>query len=111
MNDLPDDGLHDPNPAVTDPGIDELLEVDELLDDEALDRELAASDQLLSTQLRELLDPDEALGRRTAVDVGRALRSRSTMAAALDLLGTGWWTARALLTDDPGRADEEPEGI
>ena len=53
----------------------------------------------LRDQLRSLLDPTADLGPRTANDVDRALRSRSTTSAVWDLLGTGWWTLRSLATD------------
>ncbi len=107
MNEVPTDDPRNLRPAEADRGVDDV--VDEVVDEAALDRELAAGDDLLSAQLRRLLDPGEELGTRTAVDVGRALRSRSVAGATLDLLGTGWWTARALLTDDRASADEEPE--
>ncbi len=80
------------------------------VDERALDRALAEDDSELALQLRALLDPDDDLGARTAQDVDRALRSRNTMGAALDLLGVGWWTARALLTDDHRPADRGHEG-
>ena len=80
------------------------------LDESALDRELADDDAELSEQLRALFGPVEDLGTRTAQDVDRALRSRNTFGAALDLLGVGWWTARSLLTDDHRPADRGDEG-
>jgi len=75
-----------------------------------LDRELDEPMQPLQDQLRALLDPSDGLSGRTALDVDRALRARSPLTAALDLLGLGWWTAKTLLTDDPQRADGEGEG-
>jgi hypothetical protein len=102
-------------------GHDGLDDLDEL----AIDRELSGADDLLSAQLRELLDPAAGLRERTAQDIDRSLRGRSSLTAALDLLGLGWWTAKALLGDDtaddggrerrtlstdPERADPEGEG-
>jgi hypothetical protein len=90
-----------------DPFDDTPLEMDEA----ELDRALADDDAAaLGIHLRSLLDPDTELTSRTANDVGRALRSRNTTAAALDLLGVGWWTVRALLTDDTRSADRDHEG-
>ena len=83
---------------------------DPVLDESLLDRALAEDDTELASQLRALLDPDATFGERTANDVDRALRSRNTLGAALDLLGVGWWTARALLTDDHRPADRVNEG-
>lgn len=83
---------------------------DEALDEGALDRALAVQDADLARQLRALLDPGEDLRQRTAADVDRALRGRSTLGAALELLGVGWWTAASLLTDDDPRADRRGEG-
>jgi hypothetical protein len=95
------------------------------LDAQALDRELDDRDDLLSSQLRELLDPAAGFSERTTQDIDRSLRGRSGLTAALDLLGLGWWTARALLgydgaddatrhtrtlSSDPRRADPEGEG-
>jgi hypothetical protein len=80
------------------------------LDETELDRALAAADPQLTAHLRTLLDPDADLTARTATDVDRALRSRDTLGAALELLGLGWWTTRALLTDDTRSADRDPEG-
>lgn len=93
-----------PHPRRPDP------EDETALDETALDRELAEDDADLALHLRALLDPDETFGERTANDVDRALRSRNTLGAALDLLGVGWWTARALLTDDHRPADRVNEG-
>lgn len=76
---------------------------DEELDEQSLDRELSDADEVLSAQLRELLDPAAGLTERTAEDIDRSLRGRSGLTAALDLLGLGWWTAKALLGD--GKAD------
>ena len=81
-----------------------------LVDEAELDRALATSPTTLRADLRTLLDPDRELGRRTATEVDRALRSRDTVGAALDLLTLGWWTARAVLTDDRRPADAEREG-
>lgn len=86
------------------------------LDDGELDRELERADTELSSRLRELVDHEVAatdgdeLRRRTAKDVDRALRARSTLGAALELIGTGWWTATTLLTDDTPPADRGREG-
>jgi len=87
---------------------DDLL--DELVDEAALDRALEASPEDLRTDLRTLLDPGHELQHRTVAEVDRALRSRDTVGAALDLLTVGWWTARAVLTDDRRPADAEREG-
>ncbi len=70
------------------------------MDEHELDLELEHADGQLGEQLRALLDPAEDLGDRTADDVDRTLRSRSTFAAALELLGLGWWTMRSFLGDD-----------
>ncbi len=101
------------------------LDLDDELDELAIERELSGADELLSSQLRELLDPAAGLRERTAQDIDRSLRGRSSVTAALDLLGLGWWTAKALLGDDraedrdrrprtlsadPERADPEGEG-
>lgn len=83
---------------------------DPMLDEHALERELAQQDDDLGRQLRALLDPGDDLRQRTAADVDRALRGRSTVGAALELLGVGWWTAAALLTDDDPHADRRGEG-
>jgi hypothetical protein len=84
----------------------EAADVDEpLLDEVQLDRALADGDDELGVQLRALLDPGAAVRDRTKADVDRALRSTNTMDALLDLAGVGWWTLRALLTDDRGPAD------
>jgi hypothetical protein len=88
------------------------------MDEHELDRALADADGTLGAQLRELLDPEQDVRRRTADDVDRTLRSRSTFSAALDLLGVGWWTARSVLGDDtaaglssgPPAADREGGG-
>jgi hypothetical protein len=72
---------------------------DEDLDEQELDRELSHADHVLSSQLRELLDPAAGLTERTAQDIDRSLRGRSALGAAFDLLGLGWWTATALLGD------------
>jgi hypothetical protein len=80
------------------------------LDEAALDLALADEDAALGTQLRALLDPGGERRARTAADVDRALRSRNTLGATLDLLSVGWWTARTLLTDDRSPADRGPEG-
>jgi hypothetical protein len=74
--------------------------------DEALE-----DDGELSARLRDLLDPSADLRDRTARDVDRALRDRSVLATALDLLGLGLWTTRALLSDPASPADQEQEGI
>lgn len=79
-------------------------------DEAELDRALEEDDRLLVEHLRTLLDPDADLGTRTVKDVDRALRGRNTLGSTLDLLGIGWWTARALLTDDHAPADRDDEG-
>lgn len=91
---------HDPHSEAAD--ID-----DPSLDEVQLDRALAEGDDELGVQLRALLDPGAAVQERTKADVDRALRSTNTMDALLDLAGVGWWTLRALLTDDRGSADGE----
>lgn len=79
----------------------------EELDELAIERELSGADELLSAQLRELLDPEAGLRERTAQDIDRSLRGRSSVGAAMELLGLGWWTAKALLGDD--RADDRAD--
>lgn len=79
------------------------------LDERELDRALAEDDPLLQVHLRALFDPGSDLTERTATDVDRALRSRDSLGAALELLGVGWWTARALLTESTRSADRDPE--
>jgi len=86
------------------------LTADERLDEAELDRALAANSDDLRADLRILLDPGHELLGRTAAEVDRTLRSRDTVGAALDLLTLGWWTARAVLTDDRRPADAEREG-
>lgn len=83
---------------------------DELLTEDDLDEELE-EDLELSERLRALFDPSADLRDRTADDVGRALQGRSVLATALDLLGLGLWTTRALLSDPASPADQEQEGI
>ena len=116
----------DDDPMAAAPMIDAAADQDDLgledeLDELAIERELSGADELLSAQLRELLDPAAGLSERTATDIDRSLRGRSSLTAALDLLGLGWWTAKALLGDDggqalrtlsadPERADPEGEG-
>lgn len=99
-----------PDPEPPEPAPNDPAPVETDLDEAELDRALAAADPQLTSQLRTLLDPDADLATRTASDVDRALRSRDTLGAALELLGLGWWTARALLTDDTRSADRDPEG-
>lgn len=94
-------------PSPQDPHTDGTDVDDPSLDEAQLDRALAEGDQALGAQLRALLDPGAAVGDRTKADVDRALRSTNTMDALLDLAGVGWWTLRALLTDDRGSADGE----
>jgi hypothetical protein len=91
--------IDDPN-AVTDDPVDEL----------ALDAELAESERLLDDEgvrssLVELLSAPEGLATRTAAQVGDALLTRSTLAAAVDLVTVGWHTFR-LLAGDPARDQE-----
>ena len=120
----------DDDPMAAAPMIDAAADQDDLgledeLDELAIERELSGADELLSAQLRELLDPAAGLSERTATDIDRSLRGRSSLTAALDLLGLGWWTAKALLGDDravdggpelrtlsadPEHADPEGEG-
>ena len=97
-----DDGLDR-----TEPGERELDERE--LDERELDRALAEDDPLLRGHLQALFDPGSDLNERTATDVDRALRSRDSVGAALELLGVGWWTARALLTEATRSADRDPE--
>ena len=80
------------------------------MNDELHDDDPDELDGDLGIRLRHLLDPSEDLAQRTSLDVDRALRGRSVLATALDLLGLGAWTARALLTDPPADADRVPEG-
>jgi len=79
-------------------------------DDAWLDRELDADPGVLGLHLRELLAPEEDLGRVTTNEVDRTLRSRSVLGTALDLLGVGWLTAREVLSDGRAAADGEGEG-
>lgn len=72
--------------------------------------ELDQGDDELTVRLRSLLDADHDLRGRTSADVERTLRGRSLLATGLELLGLGWWTTRALLSDEVGPADEEQEG-
>ncbi len=76
------------------------------LEEGVLDAELDASEQTFrdqfGTELAELVEAPAGLASRTAVGVGDALLTRSTLAAALDVLGTGWHTLR-LLVGEPDR--------
>ena len=81
------------------------------MNDAHLDAELEASEQIFRDQLggglAELLSAPADLASRTAAGVGDALLSRSTLAAALDLLGVGWHTIRYLAGDpDPTHSKE-----
>jgi hypothetical protein len=85
-------------------GFDELAEA-------RLDAELAASEEAVREQLggglAELLSPPADLTSRTAAGVGDALLTRSTLAAAMDLLSVGWHTVRYLAGDpDPNSRKE-----
>ena len=80
------------------------------VDERDLDAELDLDEELLGDRLRELLAPEEDLGRQTTHQVDQTLRARSVMATGMDLLGLGWLTMRELLTDEPTRADGEGEG-
>lgn len=100
---MDDDRLHDR--LHDDPMDGPMDDFEDELDEQELDRELSDADEMLSSQLRALLDPAAGLKERTAQDIDRSLRGRSGLTAALDLLGLGWWTAKALLGDD--RADDE----
>lgn len=75
-----------------------------------MDDELDAHEGLLGAHLRELLAPEDDLGRQTTHQVDRTLRARSVLATGLDLLGLGWLTMRELLTEEHLRADGESEG-
>jgi hypothetical protein len=97
-----DDGFGQTEPDRTEPDEREL-------DERELDRALADDDPLLQVHLQALLDPGGDLTERTASDVDRALRARDSVGAALELLGVGWWTARALLTEATRPADRDPE--
>jgi hypothetical protein len=79
------------------------------LDEDALDELLDGQDALLGDRLRQRLDPGDQLHQRAAADVDRALRSRTTLGATVELLGVGWWTLRSLLTDGPDAADRRDE--
>jgi hypothetical protein len=79
--------------------------------DARLDAELEAGEQIFREQLggglAELLSAPADLASRTAAGVGDALLTRSTLAAALDLLGVGWHTIRYLAGDpDPAHSKE-----
>lgn len=76
-----------------------------------LDDELAATEGRFTGELRALLTPGAGINRRTAESVDRALRSRSTGTAALELLGVGWQTLRLFLSDDPSGADLDRGGL
>jgi hypothetical protein len=76
-----------------------------------LDAQLAESEQIVREQLggglAELLSAPVDLASRTAAGVGDALLTRSTLAAALDLLSVGWHTVRYLAGDnDPAPPKE-----
>jgi len=99
-----------PRAAAADEAATDETTADELVDEAELDRALAASAEDLRADLRTLLDPGSELRGRTAAEVDRTLRSRDAVGAALDLLTLGWWTTRAVLTDDRRPADAEREG-
>jgi hypothetical protein len=71
---------------------------------------LAETEHLVREQLggglAELLEAPVDLASRTAAGVGDALLTRSTLAAALDLLSVGWHTVR-YLAGDPNPASSK----
>ena len=89
---------------------DETGEFDELTEAN-LDAELAATEQVvrehLGGGLAELLSAPADLTSRTAAGVGDALLTRSTLAAALDLLSVGWHTVRYLAGDPDPNSHKE----
>jgi hypothetical protein len=82
-------------------------------DEATLDAELEASEQVVRRQigsgLAELVSAPPDLATRTAAGVGDALLTRSTLAAALDLLGVGWHTVRYLAGDPEPAMRKETE--
>lgn len=83
-----------------DTDLDDPMDLDESFDDA----------DGLGEQLRSLIDPAADLTERTLDDVEGTMRARSALAMGLDLLGVGWWTVTAILTDEPSCADQEVEG-
>ena len=79
------------------------------LDPTALDRELAATDAVLSSSLRALRAPPENMEGRVADTVSQQLIGRSVAGAALDLLGLGVRALMAILTDEGPPADRYPD--
>jgi len=73
--------------------------------DAELEAELEACDQLYRDALADLFRVPSGLLDRTRTEVGEALLGRSTLLAGIDLLGTGWRTARLLFGPPPGAAD------
>jgi hypothetical protein len=76
-----------------------------------LDAELAETEQIVREQLAgglaELLSAPADLASRTAAGVGDALLTRSTLAAAVDLLAVGWHTVRYLAGDPNPTSSKE----
>ena len=81
--------------------MDHLLDRPLLAADDDLDAELDAT-EALGAELAQLLVPPPDLERRTTAVVTDGLLARSTMSAAVDLLGTGWRVLRLFAP----RADE-----
>lgn len=74
-----------------------------------VERELAATDDLVAPSLAQLRRPPADLGFRTHDRAADALFSRSILGAAADLLAVGWNTVRLLAADDPPTdADPDP---
>ena len=76
-------------------------------DDDDIDAQLAATDDVLAGSLAQLLAPPADLEARTQSRVTTSLMSRSLLGTGADLLSVGWQTVRLLWIDPDEEHDEE----
>ena len=75
--------------------------------DAELERELAATDDLLVLPMAHLAGPPADLGARTQTRAAEALMRRSVLGTAADLLGVGWQTMRILFGEDEHEDEDD----